>query len=585
MQKPETVWKLIAKKPYAALAATLLILVQAVLNVSEVVILQRFIDGFSRLQWGQSALFAFGISAVYAFYYIQTPLLGYLKDKIRLQLRIHLEQAVIKKTARISVAALEDTENQALLARVQDSPENRYANGFFSVLQVLGGIAGTVGILALVVENAPCFLLVILLLLGLMVIAFRLIAKSRLAMYQSRQEIGRRSDYLSGLLFDRHLAQEKKLFGYTPYIQKLYEEETVRSGRKMLGSVLVSNMTLWVYDNITFLFSASAYLLFLLPLQRGEMEIGLYISIIPALARLGAFFVAVGSEYWPSYQEYRACRGDLGKLYTLPEQYYVQEGADNAPLPFHEIKGEKSVFRYPGQEKPVLDGLDFTFHAGKNYALAGENGCGKTTLVKLLMGFYQPDSGTITIDGVNIQEMEFGKLQRYFSAVFQDFNRYDDTIKENIIISRMGKENPEKDMQRVAQETGMDAWIASCPDAYETKLGNLEEGGMNLSGGQWQRLSIARMLYRRAGICIWDEPTAAMDPLAESRLYGDFLSKREAGCANLFVTHRLGAAVHADEICVLEKGRFVEQGSHVQLMKKPDGLYRRMFEAQKGMYE
>lgn len=585
MQKSETVWKLVAKKPYAALAATLLVLVQAVLNVSEVVILQHFIDGFSRLQWAQSALFALGISAVYAFYYIQTPLFGYLKDKIRLQLRIHLDQTVIEKTARISVAALEDTETQALLARVQDSPENRYANGFFSVLQILGGIVGTVGVLALVVENAPYFLLVILLLLGLMVIAFRLIARSRLAMYQSRQEIGRRSDYLSGLLFDRRLAQEKKLFGYTPYIQKLYEEETIRSGRKMLGSVLVSNMTLWVYDNITFLFSASAYLLFLLPLYRGEMEIGLYISIIPALARLGAFFVAMGSEHWPSYQEYRACREDLGKLYALPEQYYVQERADNTPLPFHEIKGEKIVFRYPGQEKPVLDGLDFTFHAGKNYALAGENGCGKTTLVKLLMGFYRPDSGTITIDGVNIQEMEFGKLQRYFSAVFQDFNRYDYTIKENIVISRMGKEDPEKDMRRAAQEAGLDAWIASCPDAYETKLGNLEEGGMDLSGGQWQRLSIARMLYRRAGIYIWDEPTAAMDPLAESRLYGDFLSKREEGCANLFVTHRLGAAVHADEICVLEKGRFVEQGSHMQLMKKPDGLYRRMFEAQKGMYE
>lgn len=232
-----------------------------------------------------------------------------------------------------------------------------------------------------------------------------------------------------------------------------------------------------------------------------------------------------------------------------------------------------------------MDGLDFVFHAGKHYALAGENGCGKTTLVKLLMGFYRPESGTITIDGVNIQEMEFGELQRYFSAVFQDFNRYDYTIKENIVISCMGKEDQGTDMQRVAREAGVDVWIASCPDACETKLGNLEEGGMDLSGGQWQRLSIARMLYRRAGIRIWDEPTAAMDPLAESRFYGDFLSRREEGCVNLFVTHRLGAAVHADEICVLEKGRFVEQGSHEQLMKKPDGLYRRMFEAQKGMYE
>ena len=140
-------------------------------------------------------------------------------------------------------------------------------------------------------------------------------------------------------------------------------------------------------------------------------------------------------------------------------------------------------------------------------------------------------------------------------------------------------------MQSVASEAGLDAWIASCPEGYDTRLGNLEEGGVNLSGGQWQRLSIARLLYRRAGICIWDEPTAAMDPLAESRLYGTFQKKKSRNRLNLFVTHRLGAAVGADEICVMGEGRFLEQGNHEELMKKAEGVYRRMFEAQKGMYQ
>lgn len=586
MGQPKTVWKLIGRKPYAALAASLLFVLQAALGVAEVLVLERFIDGFSGFAWIRSLMFAAALSGIYAFYYIQGPLLDYLKNRICLQVRAHLDREIIRKAARIAPEALEDKENQALLKRLQDKPEKRYADGFFAVLQILGGALGVAGIFGLLLNNVPFFPIVLLLLLGMMAAAFRLVGKSRVAMYRSRQEIGRRGDYLSGLLFERRLAQEKKLFAYTPYIQALYEEENIRSGRKMLGSVFFVNAVLWLYDNMTYLFSASAYLLLLQPLCAGKIHIGLYIAIIPALTRLGAFFVAAGSSYLPTYQEYRACLADMRKFYALPDQWYDRRSA--APgvggRMFRAIRGENIVFGYPGQEKPVLDGLSFTFEAGKNYALVGENGCGKTTLIKLLMGFYRPQSGRITIDGRDIQEMEFGELQHFFSAVFQDANRYEYTIEENIRISDLARAG-DLETERAAQEAGMDSWILSCADAYDTKLGQLEDGGIDLSGGQWQRLSIARMLYRRAGIYIWDEPTAAMDPLAESRLYTDFLQKRAEDCINIFVTHRLGAAVHADEICVLGNGRFAEQGSHAELMQHADGLYCRMFQAQKGMYE
>lgn len=585
MGRPATIWKLIGQRPYAAAAAALLFILQAVLGVAEVLVLERFIDGFSGFAWRRSLLFAAALSGIYAFHYIQTPLLDYLKNCVCLQVRAYLDREIIGKAARIAPEALEDKENQALLKRLQDKPEKRYADGLFAVLQILGGALGAAGVFGLLLSSVPFFPLVLLLLLGMMAAAFRLVGKSRVAMYRSRQEIGRRGDYLSGLLFERQLAQEKKLFGYTPYIQALYEEENIRSGRKMLGSVFFVNAVLWLYDNMTYLFSASAYLLLLQPLRAGDIHIGLYIAVIPALTRLGAFFVAVGSSCLPTYQEYRACLADMGRLYALPEQWYDRRKApaDGGRM-FRVIRGENLVFGYPGQEKPVLDGLSFTFEAGKSYALVGENGCGKTTLIKLLMGFYRPQSGRITIDGRDIQEMEFGELQHFFSAVFQDANRYEYTIGENIRISDLAGA-PASETERAAQEADMDSWILSCAEAYDTKLGPLEDGGVEPSGGQWQRLSIARMLYRRAGIYIWDEPTAAMDPLAESRLYTDFLQKRAADCANIFVTHRLGAAVCADEICVLENGRFVEQGSHAELMQHAGGLYRRMFQAQKGMYE
>lgn len=582
-------WALLWHEKKTAAAAALLTATAALFQVAQVTVLKRLLDSVSFVRWNETVFFGVLLCGIYAFWYLEEPLLAYINSKLCVGLREPLETMDIEKAARISAAALEDPDNQALLARVMDAPENRYADGFFSVLQILGGALGTAGVFALLKDQLLFFLPVVIFLVGLMIPVFRRIGKYRTALYAARQETGRRGDYLSGLLFERRLAQEKKLFGYTPYIQKLYEEENIRSGRRLFRSIFAVNLTVWLYDNITYLFSASAYLLFLIPLYRGEMPVSLYIAVIPALTRLGNFFVAVGSRYLPACLEYRACLADRNRLNALPEQYYepnedIRKKDEKTPK-FHVIRGENLVFRYPGQEKPVLDGLNFAFYAGKNYALVGENGCGKSTLIRLLMGFYQPQSGKITIDGEDINGMEFGRLQQYFSAVFQDFNRYDYTIRENICMSNLKEGNVEERMYQAAKETGLLDWIKSCPNGYESRLGNLEEGGTGLSGGQWQRLAIARMRFRKASIGIWDEPTAAMDPLAESRLYTDFLQKRAPDCANIFVTHRLGAAVSADEICVMENGRLTEQGNHAALMQREDGLYRRMFLAQKGLYE
>lgn len=271
--KTKTVWKLIGAKPGAAMSATLLVISATVLNVAEVVVLQCFIEDVSDFHWEQALLFAAILAGIYGFHFAQGPLSDYLKDKMALQLRSSLESDVVEKAVRISAEALEDMENQALLARLQDKPEQRFANGFFAMLQILGGAMGMTGIFALVFEHAVYFLPPVLLLLGLMVIAFRLIGKNKETLYQARQEIGRRSGYLADILFERRLAQEKKLFDYTPYIQKLYEEENINSNRKLQKSMFFCNLIVWFYDNITYLFSASAYLLFLIPLHTGKMDI------------------------------------------------------------------------------------------------------------------------------------------------------------------------------------------------------------------------------------------------------------------------------------------------------------------------
>ncbi|MDE6944160.1 MAG: hypothetical protein K2P66_07025 [Lachnospiraceae bacterium] len=209
---------------YATLASGILVMLQAAFTVLEVIVLQRFLGGFSGTFFkpGQSLRYMAALAFMYAFRYFRVPLLNWLKGSIALQLRESLDNLIIKKTERISLVSLEHADHQALLGRVQDAPEKRYTNGLYAILEIAGGVMQTVGVLFLLAGSVPYFLVVILLLLGLMVIVFRMIGKNRVKLYHARQEIGRRGDYLSGILFDRRLAQEKKLFGYTPYIQKIY---------------------------------------------------------------------------------------------------------------------------------------------------------------------------------------------------------------------------------------------------------------------------------------------------------------------------------------------------------------------------
>lgn len=230
MKHSKNIWSLLIQKKHAvcaALAAVILVMMQAACTVLEVIVLQRFLDGFSAavFRLGQSLSCIAVLAAIYAFRYFRTPLLNWLNGSITLQLRELLEHLIIKKAARISLVSLEHADHQALLRRVQDVPEKRYTNGLFAILEIMSGMLQTAGVLFLLAGRVPCFLTVILLLLGMMVVVFRIIGKNRVKLYQARQEIGRRGDYLSGILFDRTLAQEKKLFGYTHYIQKIYETE------------------------------------------------------------------------------------------------------------------------------------------------------------------------------------------------------------------------------------------------------------------------------------------------------------------------------------------------------------------------
>lgn len=245
------------------------------------------------------------------------------------------------------------------------------------------------------------------------------------------------------------------------------------------------------------------------------------------------------------------------------------------------IRFENVTFRYPGGARPVLDGFDLELTAGRSTALVGVNGAGKTTLVKLLTRLYEPTSGRITADGVDIATMDPDVWRRRVSVIFQDFVRFELSASDNIALGAAWADGDHAAVQLAAERAAIADVISELPAAYDTVLSRGYEGGVDLSGGQWQRVAIARSLYalgRGAGVLVLDEPTSALDVRAEVEFFDHFVDITR-GATALLISHRFSSVRRADSIVVIESGRVVETGDHDSLMAH-GGHYARLFRLQ-----
>jgi ATP-binding cassette, subfamily B, bacterial len=241
-------------------------------------------------------------------------------------------------------------------------------------------------------------------------------------------------------------------------------------------------------------------------------------------------------------------------------------------------------FRYPGQDADALADVSLTLRRGEVIALVGENGSGKSTLAKLLTGLYLPDSGTVAWDGVDTARVDPDELHQRIAVVMQDPLHWPMTAANNVRIGRLDRPDPgDVVLTDAAARSGADAVLAALPDGAETMLSRQFQKGRDLSGGQWQRLSVARGLYRDAPLVIADEPTAAMDARAEHAVFTALRAMGGTERITVLVTHRLANVRHADQIVVLEEGRVTELGTHAQLMAR-DGTYRELFSLQARAY-
>ncbi|WP_017718218.1 ABC transporter ATP-binding protein [Kamptonema formosum] len=247
------------------------------------------------------------------------------------------------------------------------------------------------------------------------------------------------------------------------------------------------------------------------------------------------------------------------------------------------IQFEGVYFHYPQSARPLLEDINLTIRAGETVALVGENGAGKTTLIKLLCRLYDPTSGRITIDGVDLRQFTTTDLRREISAIFQDYVRYNLTARENIAFGNVSIFPDEEEILKASREAGADKAIVRLPKGYDTTLGTQFEEGEELSVGEWQKVAIARAFLRQAQILILDEPTSALDAKAEHEVFEQFRQLIQGKTA-ILISHRLSTVKMVDRIFVLQDGRIVEAGSHEELLRF-GGTYARLFELQARYYQ
>ncbi len=398
-----------------------------------------------------------------------------------------------------------------------------------------------------------------------------------------RSKERRQMEYFSGQLVDKDKAKEVRIMGLSETFIDRYRAafSTYFQGIRRLSF----HETWWqMLAALLSLLGSSLLLLYIaFGVVSGEGAIGdwaLYEGALSSISSsVGTVIAAVASIY----------EGTLfidNMMVFMRERPTVVASVTPPRIPAegpHTVEFRHVSFAYPGGRGNVIKDVSFTLRTGETMVLVGLNGAGKTTLIKLLTRLYDPTEGEILLDGHDLKEYDVPSLYALFGVIFQDFGRYAVTAAENIGFGDIEREPEEGEIERAAARAGADAYIRTLPAGYDTPLQRFfEENGAELSGGQWQKLAIARAFYKRSAILILDEPTASLDPLAEASVFESF-AKEGDDKITILVSHRLSGATVANVIAVMENGCLIECGTHSELMEK-HARYHELFSVQARNY-
>jgi ATP-binding cassette, subfamily B, bacterial len=390
----------------------------------------------------------------------------------------------------------------------------------------------------------------------------------------------RHQNYLGSILTSDSLVKEVRLFGFERYLLDGWQEY-YKKFRAQFVSLLARRSAWGLAATLgASLMIAVATLSVLRRAANGTITVGDFALFVGGIVQIQSQFTGLLNAVTGIYESLLYMR-NLFEFLELPSRNL--EDGDTWRGPIDSIEFEHVSFRYPLTDRDVLSDVSFTITKGQALALVGENGAGKTTIVKLVTRLFEPTAGRILLNGADAKRFSPRSVQSEMSIIFQDYGQYQMTARENIGLSRTDNLHDDAAIVRASEKSGAVDVVDDLPERYETMLGRLFPGGRQLSGGQWQRLALARLYFRPASVQIFDEPTAALDAIAEAAMI-DRLREHGKDRISLLISHRFSTVRMANHIIVLHEGTVVEAGMHEELLGK-GGVYATLFNLQARGYQ
>lgn len=557
-------------------------LLQSVVPSLQTLVVAKFVDqvtlvSATGVQDKKILLLIFLLVVLIAYNWVSKGLTELLEQHIEMRLRADFKPRMAEKISRLKYEIMENGSMRDKISRVNTNIETQIREGYSSILRLLEMVLKVTGILVIMFSQVWWLAFVILI---VSIPCFRIAMKSGEENYEAQIDVtkaNRINEYYNEMLKMREYVDERTVFGY----QREYGEKFLQQyekTRKYTTGVRLKWFIKMKAGSMAVILISAIFLTVMIPLTlRGNVSFGMLMALTNAvfgIVQNMSWDLTYSIDRTAWYNQYFQ---ELREVFAMGESEKPEKEKRKIGE-FRTLEFRNVSFRYPGTEHDILKNLSFQIEAGKKYAFVGANGAGKTTIIKLVNGLYQDYEGEILINGEDIRKTD----KNFFSNVFQDYARYPISVRENMTIGRRDKVS-EKELETTIKEMELCRFVRKLKNGVDTVLGKISEESQDLSGGEWQKIAMARCALSVEPVRILDEPTAAMDPVYESEIYQKF-QQISKGKTVLLVTHRLSSVKMSDFIFVIENGTITEAGSHSVLMEE-NGLYKEMYEEQAKWYK
>lgn len=507
-------------------------------------------------------------------YIISSNLYNFLILKYKEYLYLELNKKFLDNSLKFNLKDFENPEVYNIIQRAEQEIGIRPYNIIISSLSIISQSVNLISAFLILTKWHLTLIIGFILLASFASKYFISISKNEYDILMNRTNYERKSWYISHLLIKDEYIKEVRLFGLSKYLIQQFIELRSRFFKENVDVLKRQYIFSEIYQLMNYVISFFIIFLAIYESTQGILLVGTAMTYINTSSKIENAIQNIVSNIFGIYKD-SLYIDNIKKYFNYESnKFYGNKTLKNITT----IEFVNVSFKYPNREVYAIRNTSFKIKKGEILAIVGENGSGKTTIIKLLNGLYDEYEGNILINGIEIREIDKKSLRNCLATLFQDYNKYQFTIKENIGFGSIDNLDDIEKIKYSAKKGGADQFINCLPNNYTQQVGYWFEGGTQLSGGQWQKLGLSRLFMKNADCLILDEPTASLDPFSELEIFKQ-LYQNSNEKINIIITHRFINTVFANKIIVLKNGEIIEKGKHDELLKQ-DGFYKDMFDIQ-----